>query len=89
MSHFDVPSQLVTEGTNVPDSALSGEPLVIANEFTAVLIQKVILRRGERLLLKVIPDGSSLLLDAMQLEAITRLKPEDFSRLLARNLGVE
>ncbi|TYK71014.1 dihydrodiol dehydrogenase [Comamonas sp. Z1] len=89
MSSYFEPSDFLKQGVDVPDAAFVGEPIVVANEFTAVALQKVAMRQGERVLLKVMPDGSSLLLDAMQLEAITRLRPEDFSRLLARNLGVE
>lgn len=89
MSSYYVSPDLLKQGVDVPESAFSGEPVVISNEFTAVAIQKVSMRQGERVLLKVLPEGSGLLLDAMQLEAITRLRPEDFSRLLARNLGVE
>ena len=89
MSSYFVSPDLLKQSLDVPESAAIGEPVVIANEFTAVALQKVAMRQGERVLVKVIPEGTGLLLDAMQLEAVTRLRPEDFSRLLARNLGVE
>ncbi|CAM5276199.1 hypothetical protein AFAE65S_00216 [Alcaligenes phenolicus] len=89
MSSYYVFPGFLQQGVDVPGAASSGEPIVISNEYTAVAIQKINMRQGERVLLKILPEGSSLLLDPMQLEAITRLRPEDFSRLLARNLGAE
>lgn len=65
----------------------AGEPFGIANEFTGVVVRKVVTRNGERLELTVPKYGYRTLLDAMQLEIISTLSPEAFSELFARRLG--
>ncbi|CAB3772652.1 hypothetical protein GQ57_35865 [Burkholderia sp. MSh2] len=62
----------------------AGEPVILANEFAGILVQKISMRQGDRLRLKVLPDGAEILLDPMQLEAIMQMQPADFSGLLAR-----
>lgn len=64
-----------------------GEPIGIANEFTGVVVKKVLTRNGERLELTTPKSGYRVLLDAMQLEIVSTLKPEDFTELIARKLG--
>lgn len=64
-----------------------GEPLHIANEFTAVAIRKAHTRNGERLEIVTVKTGERILLDAMQLEIITTLTPDEFTELFARDLG--
>lgn len=64
-----------------------GEPIGIANEFTGVVVQKVQTRNGERLEVTTPKSGYRVLLDAMQLEIVSTLKPEDFTELIARKLG--
>lgn len=65
----------------------AGEPIGVANEFTGVVVQKVLTRNGERLAVVTPRHGYRVLLDAMQLEIISTLGPEDFSELIARHLG--
>lgn len=64
-----------------------GEPIGIANEFTGVIIRKVLTRNGERLEVTTPKSGYRVLLDAMQLEIISTLTPEAFTELIARRLG--
>lgn len=64
-----------------------GEPTTIANEFTGVTMRKVLTRNGERLEIVTIKTGNRILLDAMQLEILTTLRPEKFNELFARHLG--
>lgn len=72
-----------------PDEPVTpvGEPIGVANEFTGVVVQKVLTRNGERLQLTAPKSGYRILLDAMQLEIISTLEPEKFSELFARRLG--
>lgn len=64
-----------------------GEPIGIANEFTGVVVRKVLTRNGERLELSTPKSGHRILLDAMQLEIISTLSHESFTELIARRLG--
>ena len=64
-----------------------GDPIGIANEFTGVVVRKVLTRNGERLELTVPKLGYRAVLDAMQLEIIATLPPEAFTDLIARRLG--
>lgn len=72
-----------------PDDSVTpvGEPIGIANEFTGVYVRKVLTRNGERLEVTTPKSGYRVLLDAMQLEIISTLKPEAFTELIARRLG--
>ena len=74
-------------GAADPTVRPAGEPFGIANEFTGVVVRKVLTRNGERLELTVPKSGYRTLLDAMQLEIISTLPPEAFSELFARRLG--
>ncbi|HEX3513707.1 MAG TPA: hypothetical protein VHT26_06880 [Trebonia sp.] len=74
-------------GPEDPTTRPVGEPLSIANEFTGVVIRKVLTRNGERLELTVPKSGYRTLLDAMQLEIISTLSPEAFTEMFARRLG--
>lgn len=76
-----------TAGAADPTVKPVGEPVGIANEFTGVVVRKVLTRNGERLELTVPKSGYRTLLDAMQLEIICTLPPEAFSELFARRLG--
>lgn len=77
----------MSEDTPDPTVWPAGEPFGIANEFTGVIVRKVLTRNGERLELTVPKSGYRTLLDAMQLEIISTLPPEAFSELFARRLG--
>jgi hypothetical protein len=70
-----------------PTTRPVGEPLGIANEFTGVVVRKVLTRNGERLELTVPKSGDRTLLDAMQLEILCTLPPEAFTEMFARRLG--
>jgi hypothetical protein len=61
----------------------------IANEFSCVHVRKVSTRNGERLEIDCKKSNHKILLDAMQLEAITLLKPEHFSKIFEMDFGVE
>jgi hypothetical protein len=70
-----------------PTTRPVGEPIGIANEFTGGVSRKVLTRNGERLELTVPKSGYRILLDAMQLEIISTMTPENFTELFARRLG--
>lgn len=72
-----------------PDDSVRpiGDAIGIANEFTGVLLRKVLTRNGERLEVTTPKRDHRVLLDAMQLEIISTLRPEDFTELIARRLG--
>ncbi|GAA2621103.1 hypothetical protein SMC26_17210 [Actinomadura fulvescens] len=70
--------------TGVPSADVpSAEPLVIANEFAEVLIEKVQTRNGVRLRIRAPHAGREILLCPLELEALTRQDHDLFSRLLA------
>jgi len=62
------------------------ESIKIANEFTVVTVRKVYTRNGERLEIECKKTGRIIQLDAMQLEALTLAKPDDFTRLFEKHL---
>lgn len=64
-----------------------GDVIQIANEFSVVHVQKVYTRNGERLQVTSLNTGSSILLDAMQLEIISLQKPERFTQLYEEHFG--
>lgn len=59
----------------------------ISNEFTGVEVRKVFTRNGERLEIFSRKIGSRVVLDAMQLEALTLAKPTELSRFLEDPFG--
>lgn len=79
------PLQPVARAT--PGTAQRDVSLRVTNEFAAVELHMEPTRQGDRLCLSVLPEGPRILLDAMQLEAIATLQPQDFSRMLAKHLG--
>ncbi|OBH27579.1 dihydrodiol dehydrogenase [Mycobacterium sp. E342] len=60
-----------------------GEPLVVANEFTEVVVRRVDTRNGSRLLISAPRSGRWITLDALEVEALTRQN----SRTLAAMVG--
>ncbi|HZR99804.1 MAG TPA: dihydrodiol dehydrogenase [Chloroflexota bacterium] len=62
-------------------------PLVIANEFATVTIEKVATRNGERLRISSPRLNTSIELDALALESLTWQPPETFSRFLEQPFG--
>lgn len=60
-----------------------GESLVIANEFTEVVVRRVDTRNGSRLLISAPRSGQWITLDALEVEALTRQN----ARTLAAMVG--
>jgi hypothetical protein len=60
-----------------------GEPLVVANEFTEVVVRRVDTRNGSRLLISAPRSGQWITLDALEVEALTWQN----SRTLAAMVG--
>lgn len=60
----------------------------IANEFTYVELRKVQTNNGETLEVEDMKNGRKVRLDAMQLESLTLLKPEDFSFFFEIHYGI-
>lgn len=67
----------------------TGEWIGVGNEFTGAQVRKVWTRNGERLQIFVPKKGTSILLDAMQLEIIAAQDASQFTRLFERKLGGE
>lgn len=67
----------------------TGEWFGIGNEFTGAQVRKVWTRNGERLQIHIPTKGTTILLDAMQLEIITAQDAGQFTELFARKLGSE
>lgn len=60
----------------------------IANEFSYVEVRKIKTNNGELLEVEDRKNGRKVRLDAMQLESLTLLKPEDFSFFFEIHYGV-
>lgn len=67
----------------------TGEWIGVGNEFTGAQIRKVWTRNGERLQVFIPNRGTSILLDAMQLEIIAAQDAGQFTKLFERKLGSE
>lgn len=67
----------------------TGEWFGIGNEFTGAQLRKVWTRNGERLQIHIPAKGTTILLDAMQLEIIAAQDASQFTQLFARKLGSE
>lgn len=68
---------------------MAEEPLTVANEFTAVEVRTRRTRNGERLEIASPRLGRSILLDPLELEALTWATPETFAALLRTPYGPE
>jgi hypothetical protein len=66
-----------------------GEVLVISNEFTSVRVRKVRTRNGERLEIHSPKAGHTILLDPLELEALSWQEPGLFSKWLETPFGPE
>jgi hypothetical protein len=66
-----------------------GEWQGVGNEFTGAQVRKVWTRNGERLQIFIPQRGSSILLDAMQLEIIAAQDASQFTKLFERKLDNE
>lgn len=60
-------------------------PLLIANEFADVVVRRVSTRNGMRLEISAPRTGTSVHLDALELESLTRQPKDLFSALLERS----
>lgn len=63
--------------------------LNIANEFAYIQVRKIVTKNGELLEIESKKNQSKITLDAMQLEALTLLKPEDFSKFFEIYYGTD
>ncbi|BCZ95729.1 MULTISPECIES: dihydrodiol dehydrogenase [Thermus] len=63
--------------------------ITLTNEFTTVVVEKVLTRNGERLRISSPRLGYSVELDPLELEALTWQPVNTFSRLLATPYGPE
>ena len=69
------------------DGIIERTPLtVIANEFTAIEVAVAQTPTGQRLELRDARSRTSILLDPMQLEILTKQRPEAFTELFRRDL---
>jgi hypothetical protein len=57
--------------------------VLISNEFARVEVEQQDSANGQRLLIRDPSTGASIYLDALELEAITRLRHQDFGRFIA------
>jgi hypothetical protein len=82
-----VPVGVVPVVTVAAETAAAPEPLVVANEFAEVQVRRVSTRNGVRLEVRSPRLGRCVLLDALELEALTWQEPALFSELLAEPFG--
>lgn len=64
-----------------------GDPLIIANEFAYIIVQKVNTRNGMRLEINSPRLGFKILLDPLELESLTWQRKDVFSRFLETPFG--
>jgi hypothetical protein len=64
------------------------EEIKIANEFAFVELRKVETSHGALLEIEDKKNDRKILLDAMQLESLTLMRPEDFSFFFETHYGV-
>ena len=62
-----------------------GETWTISNEFAFVTVSRVRVGNGERLRISSSGDQTSILLDSVVLEVISRATPEELTALVARD----
>ncbi|MGH3326406.1 MAG: dihydrodiol dehydrogenase [Streptomycetales bacterium] len=63
--------------------------IVLANEFSEVVVSKVGTRNGVRLRIREDKAGREILLCPLELESLTWQTPDTFSRLLSTPFGPE
>jgi hypothetical protein len=61
----------------------------IANEFTCVHVRKINTKNGEMLEIESKKNDGKITLDAMQLESLTLLSPEHFSKFFEIHFGLD
>ena len=78
-------SQLPSESQ--PELVQEGPELLIANEFAEVVVRKLLTRNGVRLEIRSPKGGYCVLLDALELEALSWQPSETFSKFLESPWG--
>ncbi|MDP7702649.1 MULTISPECIES: dihydrodiol dehydrogenase [unclassified Mycobacterium] len=63
----------------------AGEPIMLANEFTEVVVQRVDTRNGARLLIRSPRIGRSITLDALEVEALTWQNPRTLAAMVGNS----
>jgi hypothetical protein len=63
---------------------MDDEPLLIANEFAEVLVRRVLTRNGMRLEISSPRTATTVRLDPLELESLTKQTPEFYSDLLEK-----
>ena len=79
----------VSEEYRSDEPVRTGETTEIGNEFALVRVRKVWTRQGERLQIESVRLGSSIQLDALELESLTWQSHETFSGFLETPFGTE
>ena len=76
---------MLPEDASPVESGSPDEPvLTVVNEFADVRIRRICTRNGQRLEISSPRRGTTVLLDAVELDCLTWQPPETFSDLLAR-----
>ncbi|MEH7113184.1 hypothetical protein V7124_12465 [Neobacillus niacini] len=63
--------------------------LQVANEFTCVHVRKIHTKNGEMIEIESKKNDGKITLDAMQLESLTLLSPEHFSKFFEIHFGLD
>lgn len=66
---------------------VSGEPIVIANEFSEVEVTRIETRNGSRLMIKTPRSGQWVTLCPLELESLTWQAPATFSAMIGHPFG--
>ncbi|MGF9660890.1 hypothetical protein AAIH25_03355 [Arthrobacter crystallopoietes] len=69
------------------EARATGEPIVIANEFSEVQVTRVETRNGSRLMIKSPRSGQWVTLCPLELEALTWQAPATFSAMIGHPFG--
>lgn len=64
---------------------MSDEPITIANEFTEVVVRRIDTRNGSRLLISAPRSGESIILDALEVEALTWQNPRTLAAMVGNS----
>jgi len=77
----------IGEVSEYPTNGSTDGPIIIANEFTDVVVRRVMTRNGMRLDIWSPKRGTRVLLDAVALDCLSFQEPELITELLSRNPG--
>jgi hypothetical protein len=64
-----------------------GEPIVIANEFSEIHVQRVETRNGSRLMIESPKSGQWITLDPLELESLTWQNAATFTAMIGHPFG--